>query len=105
VAQVAASINLCCTFVDNAPWSDAAMLAKSLPREGGVSGLVLPAIERSGPIAAWIIGIPGLSKYWLHHPQRYRLRSPRRFGEIALADRARFIWNSSRSSALATTKA
>jgi SRSO17 transposase len=34
-------------FVGNAPWSDAAMLGK-------VAELVLPAIERSGPVEAWI---------------------------------------------------
>jgi SRSO17 transposase len=35
-------------FVGNAPWSDATMLGK-------VAELVLPAIERSGPVEAWII--------------------------------------------------
>src|ERR671925_226984 len=35
-------------FVANAPWSDAAVLAQ-------VRALVLPAIEREGPIEAWII--------------------------------------------------
>src|SRR6516164_6821695 len=35
-------------FVANAPWSDEQMLAK-------VREEVLPAIERSGPIEAWII--------------------------------------------------
>ena len=35
-------------FVANAPWSDAAVLAK-------VRELILPAIERHGPIEAWIV--------------------------------------------------
>src|SRR5438874_7503489 len=35
-------------FVANAPWSDKAVLAK-------VSELVLPAIERHGPIEVWIV--------------------------------------------------
>src|ERR1700737_3002037 len=35
-------------FVANAPWSDAAVLAK-------VRALILPAIERHGPITAWIV--------------------------------------------------
>jgi SRSO17 transposase len=54
-AQVAAKHQSLLHFVGNAPWSDAAMLAR-------VGQLVLPAIERSGPIEAWIIddtgGIP-----------------------------------------------
>src|SRR5438105_7447433 len=47
-AQVAAKHQSLLHFVGNAPWSDAAMLAK-------VGELVLPAITRSGPIEAWII--------------------------------------------------
>ena len=35
-------------FVANAPWSDAAVLAK-------VRELILPVIERHGPIEAWIV--------------------------------------------------
>ena len=35
-------------FVANAPWSDAAVLAK-------VRELILPVIERHGPIGAWIV--------------------------------------------------
>src|SRR5271166_5031269 len=35
-------------FVANAPWSDTAVLAK-------VRGLILPVIERHGPITAWIV--------------------------------------------------
>ena len=46
-------------FVGNAPWSDPAMLAK-------VSELVLPAIERSGPIEAWIIDDTGFPKKGRH---------------------------------------
>jgi hypothetical protein len=42
-------------FYGNAPWSDAAMLA-------GVGKLVLPAIERSGPIEAWIIDDTGFPR-------------------------------------------
>src|SRR5499427_3223897 len=47
-AQVAAKHQSLLHFVSNAPWSDAAMLAR-------VGQLVLPAIERSGRIEAWII--------------------------------------------------
>src|SRR5258707_8961816 len=46
-------------FVGNAPWSDAAMLAR-------VGQLVLPAIERSGPIEAWIIDDTGFPKKGRH---------------------------------------
>src|SRR5437868_13656481 len=42
-AQVAAEHQSLLHFVGNAPWSDAAMLAK-------VGELVLPVIERSGPV-------------------------------------------------------
>jgi SRSO17 transposase len=56
--QVAAKHSLL-HFVGNAPWSDAAMLAK-------VSELVLPAIERSGPIEAWIIDDTGFPKKGRH---------------------------------------
>ena len=44
-ARVAAKHQSLLHFVGNAPWSDAAMLAK-------VGELVLPAIERSGPVEA-----------------------------------------------------
>jgi len=47
-AQVAAKHQSLLHFVGNAPWSDAAMLAR-------VGELVLPAIERSGPVEAWIV--------------------------------------------------
>src|SRR5246127_4335489 len=58
-AQVAAKHQSLLHFVGNAPWSDATMLAK-------VSELVLPAIERSGPIAAWIIDDTGFPKKGRH---------------------------------------
>src|ERR1700716_4457121 len=57
--QVAAKHQSLLHFVGNAPWSDAAMLAK-------VSDLVLPAIERSGPIEAWIIDDTGFPKKGRH---------------------------------------
>ena len=44
-AQVAAKHQSLLHFVGNAPWSDATILAK-------VGELVLPALERSGPIEA-----------------------------------------------------
>ncbi len=46
-------------FVGNAPWSDAAVLAK-------VRAMVLPQIERSGPIEAWIIDDTGFPKKGIH---------------------------------------
>jgi SRSO17 transposase len=58
-AQVAAKHQSLLHFVGNAPWSDAAMLAK-------VSELVLPALERSGPIEAWIIDDTGFPKKRRH---------------------------------------
>jgi SRSO17 transposase len=58
-AQVAAKHQSLLHFVGNAPWSDAAMLAK-------VSELVLPAIERSGPIEASIIDDTGFPKKGRH---------------------------------------
>jgi SRSO17 transposase len=54
-AQVAAKHQSLLHFVGNAPWSDAAMLAK-------VGELALPAITRSGPIEAWIIDDTGFPK-------------------------------------------
>ena len=47
-ARVAAQHQSLLHFVGQAPWSDAAVLTK-------VRDLVLPAIERTGPIEAWII--------------------------------------------------
>src|SRR5256714_6013046 len=58
-AQVAAKHQSLLHFVGNAPWSDTAMLAK-------VGELVLPAIERSGAVAAWIIDDTGFPKKGRH---------------------------------------
>ena len=46
-------------FVNQAPWSDAKVLAK-------VREMVLPEIERHGPIEAWIIDDTGLPKKGRH---------------------------------------
>jgi SRSO17 transposase len=46
-------------FVANAPWSDEQVLRK-------VRELVLPAIERHGPIEAWIIDDTSFPKYGTH---------------------------------------
>ena len=58
-AQVAAKHQSLLHFVGNARWSDAAMLAT-------VGELVLPVIERSGPIEAWIIDDTGFPKKGRH---------------------------------------
>ena len=58
-AGVAAKHQSLLHFVGNAPWSDTAMLAK-------VGELVLPAIERGGPIEAWIIDDTGFPKKGRH---------------------------------------
>ena len=58
-AEVAAKHQSLLHFVGNAPWSDAAMLAK-------VGELVLPTITRSGPIEAWIIDDTGFPKKGRH---------------------------------------
>src|ERR1700751_5033586 len=58
-AQVAAKHQSLLHFVGNAPWSDTAMLDK-------VRELVLPVIERSGPIEAWIIDDTGFPKKGRH---------------------------------------
>jgi SRSO17 transposase len=58
-AQVAAQHQSLLHFVGNAPWSDTAMLAK-------VALMVLPAIERSGPIEVWIIDDTGFPKKGRH---------------------------------------
>ena len=58
-AQVAAKHQSLLHFVGNAPWSDAAMLAR-------VGELVLPVIERNGPIEAWIIDDTGFPKKGRH---------------------------------------
>ena len=58
-ATVAAKHQSLLHFVGNAPWLDAAMLAK-------ISELVLPAIEHSGPVEAWIIDDTGFPKKGRH---------------------------------------
>ena len=58
-AGVAAKHQSLLHFVGNAPWSDTAMLAK-------VGELVLPVIERSRPIEAWIIDDTGFPKKGRH---------------------------------------
>jgi SRSO17 transposase len=58
-ARVAAQHQSLLHFVGNAPWSDEALLAK-------VRDLVLPSIERSGPIEAWIIDDTGFPKKGRH---------------------------------------
>src|SRR5437870_6802567 len=58
-AQVAAKHQSLLHFVGNASWSDAAMLAK-------VGETVLPAIERAGPVEAWIIDDTGFPKQGRH---------------------------------------
>jgi SRSO17 transposase len=58
-ARVAAQHQSLLHFVGNAPWSDEALLAK-------VRNLVLPSIERSGPIEAWIIDDTGFPKKGRH---------------------------------------
>ena len=46
-------------FVGNAPWSNERVLAR-------VGEMVLPAIERHGPIEAWIIDDTGFPKKGQH---------------------------------------
>jgi SRSO17 transposase len=58
-AQVAAKHQSLLHFVGNAPWSDEAMLGK-------VGELVLPVIEHSGPVEAWIIDDTGFPKKGRH---------------------------------------
>src|SRR5689334_25012192 len=58
-ARVAAQHQSLLHFVGQAPWSDAAVLTK-------VRDLVLPAIERSGAIEAWIIDDTGFPKKGRH---------------------------------------
>ena len=57
--RVAAQHQSLLHFVGNAPWSDARVLAK-------VRELVLPSIERSGPIEAWIIDDTSFPKKGRH---------------------------------------
>jgi SRSO17 transposase len=58
-ARVSAQHQSLLHFVGNAPWSDERVLAR-------VRELVLPAIERSGPIEAWIIDDTGFPKKGRH---------------------------------------
>ena len=57
--RVAAQHQSLLHFVGNGPWLDAAVLRK-------VRELVLPTIERHGPIEAWIIDDTGFPKKWRH---------------------------------------
>ena len=58
-ARVAAQHQSLLHFVGNAPWSDERVLAR-------VRELVLPTIERHGPIEAWIIDDTGFPKKGRH---------------------------------------
>ena len=58
-ARVAAQHQSLLHFVGNAPWSDERVVAK-------VRELVLPSIERSGAIEAWIIDDTGFPKSGRH---------------------------------------
>jgi hypothetical protein len=58
-ARVAAQHQSLLHFVGNASWSDERVLAK-------VRELVLPSIEREGPIEAWIIDDTGFPKKGRH---------------------------------------
>src|SRR3982750_475724 len=58
-ARVAAQHQSLLHFVGQAPWSDEALLAK-------VREIVLPALTRAEPIAAWIIDDTGFPKKGRH---------------------------------------
>jgi SRSO17 transposase len=58
-ARVAAQHQSLLHVVGQAPWSETAVLTK-------VRDLVLPAIERAGPIEAWIIDDTGFPKKGRH---------------------------------------
>jgi len=58
-AEVSAQHQKLLHFVANAPWSDERLLAK-------VRAMVLPAIERHGPIEAWIIDDTSFPKQGRH---------------------------------------
>src|SRR4051794_16979935 len=58
-ARVAAQHQSLLHFVGQAPWSDTAVLTK-------VRDLVLPTLEGTGPIAAWIIDDTGFPKKGRH---------------------------------------
>ena len=57
--RVAAKHQSLLHFVGQAPWSDADVLAK-------VRELVLPGVEASGPIEAWIVDDTGFAKKGVH---------------------------------------
>jgi len=58
-ARVAAQHQSLLHFVNQAPWSDEEVLAK-------VRAMVVPALERHGPVEAWIIDDTGLPKKGRH---------------------------------------
>src|SRR5918998_6124138 len=58
-ARVAAQHQSLLHFVGQAPWSETAVLTR-------VRELVLPALERTGPIEAWIIDDTGFPKKGQH---------------------------------------
>src|SRR3982751_5589278 len=58
-ARVAAQHQSLLHFVGQAPWSDEAVLAK-------VRELTVPAVERSGPVEAWIIDDTSFPKKGRH---------------------------------------
>lgn len=58
-ARVSAKHQSLLHFVGQAPWSDEALLAR-------VHDLVLPQIERHGPIEAWIVDDTGFPKKGRH---------------------------------------
>src|SRR4029453_12250856 len=58
-ARVAAQHQSLLHFVAHAPWSDGAMLRR-------VREVVLPAMTRTEPVAAWIIGDTGIPKKGRH---------------------------------------
>ena len=58
-ARVSAQHQSLLHLVGQAPWSDGAVLAK-------VREQVLPALERSGPVEAWIVDDTGFAKKGVH---------------------------------------
>ena len=66
-SRVAAQHQSLLHFVGNAPWSDARVLCK-------VRELVLPSMERRGPIEAWIIddtSFPRKGRHWVGVARQY----------------------------------